>query len=561
MTTVTLPDLPAHSEHSDASPVVDRQGRWVFAIILTFTAIGSVLAVLSDGGYMDDDVTHYLIARTAWERPALLLDEWGRPGFTIPYALVARIGSVEAGFVASRLMSVLLLGGSAWLAYHVARGVGVRHAWAAGLLLPAMPLVYFTSYTTTTETIAAFYAIAATALLLHGQRWAGAAVLALLPLTRHELIIFLIPVGLYFLWRRDLIAAALLLWAEVVWNVLIWAMSLYPPSGKLPIQRFFSTADAGALGYGYPWHYILRWIDMSGMVIVALALVGAMTLWRSQVKQSQKHGVPEQSKNALLSSSGFRAAMVHLMLLTRTRKGRVTLVVIGGAIGMVVLQTWLYMVNTHLSGGYARFLIPAGPWMAICAAAGLTPAMAMWRSGMPGRGARALLILLGVTVFISLLPGTVPLVSQATLGALLLMTLLTLLRPRRWMIRATCGLAIVVIACEWQGLARPHWLTDDQRLLRQTLADLQTQYPSHYITGSSPWIQYFLDQPVNLPRWHDPFPWDVQNHPIQTLYVYDETHGKQWILDEMAQLPHRLLGERSHPDRDEPFLRIYERLE
>lgn len=556
MTAIAIPEAQARL---DPPCTADRGDRWMLAILLTFTAFGAVLAVLSDGGYMDDDVTHYLIARTAWERPALLLDEWGRPGFTIPYALVARIGSVEAGFIASRLMSVSLLGAAAWLTYRVARGLGVRHAWGAGLLLAAMPLIYYTSYTTTTETIAAFYAIAATALLLRGRRWAGAAVLALLPLTRHELIVFLVPVGMYFLWRRDLVAAALLTWAEVAWNALTWAMSLYPPSGKLPIQRFFSTADAGALGYGYPWHYILRWIDMSGMVIVALAIVGAGLLWQSHISKPRRHGDTGNSKAGDFFM--FPRLSGWVIGSMRTREGRIASLVIGGAIGMVVLQTWLYMVNTHLSGGYARFLIPAGPWVAICAAAGLSSVARMYRSGKLDRTARTLLILLAVTVSISLLPGTVPLVSEATLVSLLAMTLLALVRPSRWTIRVTCGLAIVVIACEWQGLARPHRLTDDQRLLSQTLADLQTYYPSHYITGSSPWIQYFLDQPVNLPRWHDPLPWDMENHPIQTLYVYDQTHGKQWILDEMAYLSHRPIGTRSHPDSEEPYLRLFERLE
>ncbi len=545
MTTLALP----HRQAPIAPPDAPSHDRWALAILLIACAAGATLAVLSDGGYMDDDVTHYLIARTAWQRPALFLDEWGRPGFTFPYALVAWIGSAETGFTLARLMSVMLLGVSAWLTYRTAQGLGLKHAWAAGPLLLAMPLVYYTSYTTTTETIAAFYAIAGTLLLLRGRRWAGAAVMAMLPLTRHELIVFLLPVGLYFLWRRDLIAATLLAWAEVTWNLLIWTTNLYPPSGKLPIQRFFSTADAGALGYGYPWHYLLRWIDMSGLVIVALAIAGAVALWQMQIRK------PRGYENTGHSKTGTS------LLRRQTRRDHVTLLVVGGALGMVVLQTWLYMVNTHLSGGYARFLIPAGPWMAICAAAGLSAAAPLWHKGRITRRAKMPLILLAMTAFIALLPGTVPLVNGAILMGLSGMTLLTLLRPSGWAIRITCGLAAIVIACEWQGLAGPHRLTDDQRLLRQTLADLQSRYPSHYITGSSPWIQYFLDQPVNLPRWHDPLPWDPQHHPLQTLYVYDQTHGKQWVLDAMAPLPHRLIGQRSHLGTHPPYLRIYERLE
>lgn len=545
MSTAFIPEAPASIDSCDASPTADPRVGWALACVLAICAVGAILAALSDGGYMDDEVTHYLIARTAWDRPALWLDEWGRPGFTVPYGLVAWIGSVEAGFTASRLLSVALLGASAWLTYRVARGLDMRYAWSAALLLGAMPLAFFTSYTPTTETIAAFYAIAATFLFSHGRRWAGAAVLALLPLTRHELIVFLVPVGLYCLWRRDWMATVLLAWAEIAWNVLTWSMSLYPPSGRLPIERYFATADAGVLGYGEAWHYVLRWLDLSGTVIVALAVVGALMLGRRMLWMAGRDG-------SLLRRIAAMAA---------TRRRRVTLLIVGGALGMVVMQTVLYMVNTHLSGGYARFLIPAAPWMAICAATGVEPMVQWWRSGRLNGGGRAVLILLSILALISLLRVTTPPAIEVALGLLLIVMLWALMRQRLWLVRMTCVLAMGLMVCEWLEMARPHRLNEDQQLLRQTLADLRASRSEHYITGSSPWIQYFLDQPVNLPRWHDPLPWDPRQHPVQTLYVDDRTHGKQWVLDAMADLPHRQIGERSHPGEDEPYLRIYERLE
>src|SRR5690606_32818720 len=116
---------------------------------------------------------------------------------------------------------------------------------------------------------------------------------------------------------------------------------------RLPIERFFATSDAGILGYGAPWHFVVRWMAVAGIVGVALAVLGAGSVianaWRG----------------------GFRRMLSQ-------RQGRVTLLIIGGAFGLVGLHTWLYMFNTHLSGGYARFLIPAAPWTAICAAWGVS---------------------------------------------------------------------------------------------------------------------------------------------------------------------------------------------
>lgn len=538
MTNATIANLPVSAGRSVDEPGRGRRDRFAAICILAITAVGAILAIVSDGVYMDDDVTHYLIARTAWSRPALLLDEWGRPGFTIPYAAVAWLGSVHAGFVACRLLSVALMGATAWLTYRAARHLEVPYPAAAPVLLLASPLYFHLSFTTTTETIAAFYAIAVTLLLLRGQRWAAAAVLAMLPVTRHELIVLLVPVGLYFLWRRDWVAAMLLAWAEVAWNALVWAMDLQGPSGQLPIGRYFATADAGILGDGAPWHFVVRWMAVAGIVGAALAVLGA----GSMIAEARQGG-------------GWRDALQRML---SHRQGRVTLLIIGGAFGLVALHTWLYMVNTHLSGGYARFLIPAAPWTAICAAWGVS-ALAKPAAGRRWHVRRVFAAILTIAGAIALGLGEISLVSGIAIACFTVAALAAAIWPWRRAMATCTAIAVIMWTGHWLALAQPHRLNQDQLLIRQTLAELRHTYPDHFITGSSPWIQYFLDHPVNLPRWYDPLPWEPVNHPVQTLYVYDQTHGKSYVLEEMAKLPHRLIGHRSHA-KTEHYLSIYERL-
>ena len=40
------------------------------------------MGLLSEGGYHDDGLTHYLYAKWAWGDLRYLVDEWGRPGQT-----------------------------------------------------------------------------------------------------------------------------------------------------------------------------------------------------------------------------------------------------------------------------------------------------------------------------------------------------------------------------------------------------------------------------------------------------------------------------------------------
>ena len=75
-------------------PVVRRfvSPRWAAAFTLLGLVLSITMGVLSDGTHQDDDLTHYQMARWAWHYPAYLLDNWGRPGFTIPYAPAAGLG-------------------------------------------------------------------------------------------------------------------------------------------------------------------------------------------------------------------------------------------------------------------------------------------------------------------------------------------------------------------------------------------------------------------------------------------------------------------------------------
>src|SRR5580700_616177 len=91
---------------------------WIVLVALILqTMLSTWLALRSNGTYQDDELRHYLVARTVQHDWRKLLDVWGRPGFTMLMAAPASIGQMTTGFEATRLMTVVLAALTSALAY------------------------------------------------------------------------------------------------------------------------------------------------------------------------------------------------------------------------------------------------------------------------------------------------------------------------------------------------------------------------------------------------------------------------------------------------------------
>ncbi|MBT9559903.1 MAG: hypothetical protein IV100_27985 [Myxococcales bacterium] len=326
------------------------------AIIAGAGVVLAVLALLSDGAYHDDDLTHYLFARDAWRDPSLLLNAWGRPGFTIPYALVAWIGDTATGFTACRLLSAAFTVATLVLVAQIAqslrgnpvssgrleRALGTEAA-AVGWLL-ATPLFLHLGTTTLTETVCALYLAAGTRALTRGRPNVAATWIALAPLARHEAVVLVVACAAAFAWRREWRAVLLTGWALVAANGVAAALGWALPSAVL-----FEGQPEGAAKYGTGslTFYLVRWVEACGPLLVVLAGAGGVALVRGAARGRTGHW-----RAAWQSEDGRRLVGALIGL---------------GALGYVALQTLLYYRNTHASGGYARFLVPVAPWIALCA--------------------------------------------------------------------------------------------------------------------------------------------------------------------------------------------------
>jgi len=466
--------------------------------LLLITWAGAVLAVLaffSDGAYHDDDLTHYLFARDSWRDPSCLLNAWGRPGFTIPYALVAWVGDTAAGFTACRLLSVAITAYTLVLVAQIAQGlVGARPRGAGSIdvalasettavvWLLAAPLFVHLGTTTLTETICALYLAAGTRALVRGRPGVAAAWIALAPLARHEAIVLVVACAALFAWRREWRAVLFLSWALVAANVIAAVLGWSLPSAVL-----FEGQPEGAAKYGTGslTFYLVRWVEACGPLVVVLAGAGGVGLL-----QGASPGWAQVLRSNWQSDDGRR--------LTRALIGL-------GGLGYVALQTLLYYRNTHASGGYARFLVPVAPWMALSAwegarrlAAAPSPALriALFATGLLLATAvvaeRGLFLAKLETIAPPGILGVLPsladwVTSLAVLGAALLLVAL------RWP-RAGQGVLAVLLALQVVQVAfflRPHRLGARPRaVVEATREALRSTATSTPLYSWSVWASY-----------------------------------------------------------------------
>ena len=450
------------------------------------------VAALSDGALHDDDLTHFLYAKWASERPEYLVHEWGRPGFTVLYFLPAQLG-----WVAARGLSGLLTVLAAWLAYRIADRLHLPHAWLAAPLTLVQPMFFQLSTTTLTETPLAFYVALAVWLLLEKRHGASAAVLSLAFLTRHEAIVWL-PIWLVAMWyeRSRWWCYAWLIWAPLAHNLV--APSLL---GKVPILMFLEPADDVQYGCGS-----------------AMAMVG----------------------RALLAYGPGLAALAGLgsVMICRLRRGWIVAAAVAAYFGCHAACRYL---GVYATGGYARFLVPICPLMAVLALAALR-GLADWsarRWWVRPTAVAAVFVLLWFAgewekpwwvyppfmLAFRLATGGVVLATAATVWVRLRRDRL---RWVRWVVPA--GLVVMTLG-QTAYLCRPWPMTSDQRSVAEVVDWLKRNgYGDRRVLSANIWVHYLWPMTAKPSEW--PVSRQIAQAEPGTILIWDRRYAPSF--------PHRM---------------------
>ena len=478
-------------------------------------AITAIIALLSTGAYHDDDLKHYLFARWTRYDPEYFTHIWGRPGFTLLYALPAQFG-----WWACRLTSVALSGVAAWATFRSAKRLGLRRpAWAIPLIY-ALPLFLHLSTTTLTETPTATYLALTTWALLVGRTHTSAALFSLALITRHEAIIlvpiwawaitqeahFSLPPSIregraratlregFALARRHWSAFALLLWAPAVYNV-----ATLLAFGYLPSAVFSRPAGAIHYGHGTPLTFLMRFIVMAGPIAATLFIVGCRALWPA---------------------------------------GRARPLVVG-VVAYVAAETALYMLQAYATGGYARFLVPLAPWVAIIALAGANAVLdATWqieplradehKQTMPSTlwlvAAAALWSGVEIEQAVNPIAAIVPYFWLFRLAAVVLLAGIAA-GIVHWNGRRFCGVVVALALVGPVGRAAwPHRLRPREAVIAETVAALRaSNLLGRPFYSTSDWSYYFATHWYTAQ--HPPLYDQLGVAPPVSLLIWEEHYG------------------------------------
>lgn len=196
-----MPPAGATGAARSASPVrpAARSRRFAYAWLAVFIVSGVLLAHFYPHSAFEDAGTHFLFARSAWHHAEIFVSVWGRPLFTVLFAVPALLG-----YPVAKLVTVVVCAVTAWQAYRIAVELDLERPELVIPLLYLQPTYFLLSADTMTEPLFAMILVIALRLHLRGQIRSGMIVASLMILARPEGFFLGVLWGVWVLFdRRD----------------------------------------------------------------------------------------------------------------------------------------------------------------------------------------------------------------------------------------------------------------------------------------------------------------------------------------------------------------------
>lgn len=216
-----------------------------------------------------DSVMHYYYARYAFHDPLLYLHHWAKPFFTLlasPFA--------QFGFGGIKLFNGLAGLLSAWLAYCIAKKLGLKYSWLAIIFVLFAPAYFVKLFSGYTEPLFGLMLIAAVYLVLLQRPIYASVLLSFLPFVRSEGLIIIMVFALYFIINRNFRAILFLITGHVIYSFVgFWAgKSLLWMFTEIPYQV------VSVYGNGSLTHYPTQLLLTLGVPLFVLFILGSCLL-------------------------------------------------------------------------------------------------------------------------------------------------------------------------------------------------------------------------------------------------------------------------------------------
>lgn len=384
--------LPARAEESSAATGW-RAAAWLAALAIA----GTSLALLFPDSYQQDGGTHFLFARDAWWNHRLFVDVWGRPLFTLIYALPAL-----AGYLPAKLLTVVVCVAAAWQCWRWAEDEGLARAELAIPFFALQPSLMLLASDTMTEPLFALVLVAALRLRRRGRLREAMALASLLPLARPEGFFVCVLWGVWTLadvrggsamWARarglPLLAAGVAAWwlaALLITHDPLFIVHNWPPNWA-PTGATYGVAPWSAywtLRYEIVARYLAPIFAAGFVVLVARRRLGAATslvLMLFALHSALRHfglfgsaGYPRYfvcvaPAIALITLEGWNAIVDALWRAIDASSPSVRAPlrgaarIVAAALFLIVATDTLYFIDDHDTARDAHAIIDADAWL------------------------------------------------------------------------------------------------------------------------------------------------------------------------------------------------------
>jgi len=239
---------------------------------------------LVEGG--QDSYNHYLISKYAFKYPYLLLDQWGKPVYTILAHPFCWFG-LKVG-VWLNIISTLV---AALLGSLSAKKLGIQNYWLTFWIIVFTPISLGNTLSTLTEPLNMLWLSAGFYLWLSEKRVSATILFSFLPWIRTEGFVIIVPFFVFLIIKKYYKLIPLLLSASFLFNILGWWQTGEPLwiISDNPYFRVEADAERFSPGPGSFIYYMKANSKVFGNIIGILGVAGALLIgYQFIVKRKQE---------------------------------------------------------------------------------------------------------------------------------------------------------------------------------------------------------------------------------------------------------------------------------
>jgi hypothetical protein len=280
--------------------------KWVFITAIIFYAINFAWSEGFNGGA--DSITHYQMSRYSWQHHYLLMDQWGKPVFTILFSPIAQLG-----FDAVVLANMILIFLGAWWTMGIARQLQIRRTWLVAFIMLWMPVVVGNAISGLTEMICALFLLRFIKLSLENKFAWAATVLGFMPFARSEGFVMVALALIFFAFTRRWKFIPWLLMGSIAFNILgyfITGKTLWIFQSNPYVNTTFDM-----YGHGTFYHFFLYALPLFGIAYLLWIMQTMVMIPKvAKILKSSSWSLNEQAWIWLIAGSSWGYFLAHTVL-------------------------------------------------------------------------------------------------------------------------------------------------------------------------------------------------------------------------------------------------------